>query len=66
VLKELGAKWMVKKAEYFAENPQIMVNGFIQAGIAGALDGQRDEQEERDSEYETESDFDMVEITDED
>ena len=42
------------------------MNGFIRAGIAGALDGQRDEQEERDSEYETESDFDVVEITDED
>jgi len=66
VLKELGAKWMVEMAEYFAENPQIIVNGFIRAGIAGALDGQRDEQEERDSEYETESDFDVVEITDED
>ena len=39
VLKELGAKWMVGMAEYFAENPQIIVNGFVKAGIAGALDG---------------------------
>ena len=57
---------MVEMADYFAENSQIIVNGFIRAGIAGALDSQRDEQEERDSEYETESDFDVVEITDED
>jgi len=66
VLKELGAKWMVEMAEYFAENSQIIMNGFIRAGIAGVLDSQRDEQEERDSEYEAESDFDVVEITDED
>ena len=26
VLKELGAKWMVEKAEYFSENPQIFVS----------------------------------------
>ena len=72
VLKELGAKWMVEMAEYFADNPQIIiVNGFVRAGIAGALDGHRDEQEEQESdeEYETESDFedsDVTEITDED
>ena len=32
-------------AEYFADNPQIIVNGFVKAGIAGALDGHVDEQE---------------------
>jgi len=53
-------------AEYSAENPQIIVHGFIWAGITGALDDQRDEQEESDSECKTESDFDVVEITDED
>ena len=42
------------------------MNGFIRAGIAGALDGQRDKQEERDSEFKTESDFGVVDITDED
>ena len=71
VLKELGAKWMVEMAEYFAENPQITVNGFVRTGIAGALDAHQDEQEEQESdeEYKTESDFedsDMIEITDED
>ena len=39
-LKELGAKWMVELADYFGENPQIVVNGFVKAGIVQALDGQ--------------------------
>ena len=31
VLKELGAQWMVEMADYFMENPQIIVNGFVRA-----------------------------------
>jgi hypothetical protein len=71
VLKELGAKWMVEMAEYFADNPQIVVNGFMRTGIVGALDGHQDEQEGQESEEnKTESDFDCtsgdaIEITDE-
>ena len=37
ILKELGAKWLVEIAEHFADNPQIIVNGFIRSGITGAL-----------------------------
>ena len=44
VLKELGAKWLVQMAEYFTDNPQIIVNGFVKAGITAALDGQEDQQ----------------------
>ncbi len=52
-------------ADYFAENPQIIVNGFVRAGITGALDGIRDEQEEQsDTDCETESDFDVIEAED--
>ena len=29
ILKELGAKWLVEITECFADNPQIIVNGFI-------------------------------------
>ena len=52
---------MVEMSEYFAANPQIIVNGFVKAGIAGALDRKEasDEQEEENSE--TESDFDEME-----
>ena len=39
VLKELGARWIVEMAAYFGENPQIIVNGFVKAGITEALDG---------------------------
>lgn len=38
MLKELGAKWLIDVADYFAQNPQIVVNGFIRAGITSAYD----------------------------
>ena len=38
-VKEQGVKWLVEWAEYMADNPQIIVNGFIKAGISAALDG---------------------------
>lgn len=28
VLKEIGAKWMVKMAEHISDNPQFITNGF--------------------------------------
>lgn len=63
LMKELGAKWMVEMADYFAQNPQIIVNGFVRAGIAGALDGHVDKEtaseEDRDSDSE-ESDCDEI------
>ena len=63
LMKELGAKWMVEMADYFTQNPQIIVNGFVRAGIAGALDGyvdkETDSEEDRDSDSE-ESDFDEL------
>ena len=40
---------MVEMAQYFTDNPQIIVNGFIKAGIAGALDGHMDIQDEPES-----------------
>ena len=46
MMKELGAKWMVEMAQYFADNPQIIVNGFIKAGIIGALGSDMDIQDE--------------------
>ena len=46
MMKELGAKWMVEMAQYFADNPQIIVNGFIKAGIIGALGSHMDIQDE--------------------
>ena len=46
MLKELGAKWMVEMATYFGEIPQIVVNGFVKAGIAGAFDGYTDSRPE--------------------
>ena len=57
MLKELGAKWLVQMSEYFADNPQIIANGFIRAGIASALDHASSELEDLQDEDGTESDF---------
>ena len=39
VVKELSARWLVEMAEYIANNPQFVVNGFQRPGIASTLDG---------------------------
>ena len=39
VMKEIGSKWLVDAADYISNNPHIIVNGFIHAGISSALDG---------------------------
>ena len=33
VLKEVEVKWMVEMAEYISNNPQFIVNGFVQLRI---------------------------------
>ena len=57
MLKELGAKWPVGIADYFADNPQIIVNGLIRAGIASTLDCVSSEPEDLQDEDDTENDF---------
>ncbi len=37
ILRDLGAKWLVEMAQYFEDNPQIIVNGFCRSGITDAL-----------------------------
>ena len=39
-MKEIGAKWFVDMANYIGNNPQIIVNDFIHARIAKALNGE--------------------------
>ena len=66
-LKELGVKWMVEVTDYFGENPQTAINGFIKAGIVQALEDQGSQDSGGDSgtqletdseEYESDSDDD--------
>jgi len=45
VMKEAGAKWLEEMFEYISDNPQFIVNGFIRAGITGALDGKSTDNE---------------------
>lgn len=74
LMKELGAKWLVEVAQHFSENPQIIVNGFIKAGIAGALDdledrasgeeGLSESDNENDGAYDSdEDDDDIIDLT---
>ena len=66
ILKELMAKWLVKMAEYLADNPHFIVNGFRKSGIPGALDGldeqnqideiESDEYSDSDEEYDEDGD----------
>lgn len=65
-------------AQHFREHPQIIVNGFIKAGIAGAVDGHDDsaseEEEQNESDVENDCAFessddvngDIVNLTGED
>ena len=69
VLKEVGAQWLVEMAKYFEENPQLIVNGFIRAGITGALDGadgSTSESDPEESEKSEDSDGESDEESDED
>lgn len=59
--KELMAKSLVQ-IRFFAENPRIIVNGFIKAGTTSTLDGEWDNTEEDEEETrqgsDAEDDFD--------
>ena len=65
-MKEMGAKWLVDMASYISDNPQLVVNGFIHSGIAGALDGwEGDEMDglgSDEQELNSEDEFDECEI----
>ena len=39
VMKELSAKWLVGMFDYIQENPNLVMNGFVHAGISTAFDG---------------------------
>ena len=64
VIKKLGGKRMVQMAEYFADNSQIIVNGFVQSGLTGVQDGQSNEHDEQsDINSGTENDFYVIEFS---
>lgn len=65
IMKELGAKWLVEMADYIAENPQFIVNGFIRSGITPALD-RRGLEESSDSQSDESNDYDDEDFSDED
>ena len=61
-LKKVGAKWLVGMADHIRSNPQIIVNGFVRAGITRALDGLEDkESSDKDEDIEYDSDSDDLE-----
>ena len=42
--------WMIELSEYLVGNPQIIVNGFVKAGITAALDRKQTEDTDEDTE----------------
>ena len=44
----------MQMAEYFADNPQLIVNGFVQAGIIHALNDNSELESQRDPDSDTE------------
>ena len=61
VLKEVGAQWLVDMAQYFSNNPDIVVSGFFRAGITGALSSELQEVQEQgvNSEQESVSEYEF-------
>ena len=57
-MKSIGGQWLVRLVEYLSENPNIIVNGFIAAGIPQSLDKGKPVIDDEDlvSENETEQD----------
>ena len=37
-MRSIGGQWLVQMFKYIQDNPQIIVNGFIKAGIPQAID----------------------------
>ena len=38
LMKPLGAQWIISLCDYLSSHPDIIVNGFKQAGISGILE----------------------------
>ena len=36
-MKHFGAKWLVKLFEHISNNPHLLVNGFVSAGITNSI-----------------------------
>ena len=72
MMKEAVAGWLVEMFEYFQENPQIIVNGFLRTGICKALDSNNgsgddytDASDGDDAESEFDDEIEDAEIADE-
>ena len=58
-IEELDAKWLTEMAEFIANDPSKMVNGFIQEGIIEALYTKLDDGSETDEQGEEYSSDDI-------
>ena len=53
-LKELRANWLVEAANYMDENPQMIVSGFVKAGISPFLSADEDDTSDMEASNENE------------
>jgi len=56
-MKHIGAQWLVRLFEHVSNNPHLVVNGFIAAGITGAFDDAHGESDIEEYEYSTEEEM---------
>ena len=56
-LKSVSTEWFIKMAEYITDNPQLIVNGFVRAGICRVLDGVTSDEELDDILQDMDSDY---------
>ena len=61
ILKELGAGWLVEMGTYISQNPQLIVNKLVKAGISAALDETKESDRTKESNRTEESDEDGTE-----
>uniref|UniRef100_A0A1X7UCF7 Uncharacterized protein n=1 Tax=Amphimedon queenslandica TaxID=400682 RepID=A0A1X7UCF7_AMPQE len=52
-MKEFSAHWLVLAADYISQNPSLLVNGFMKAGITEGIDDVECDDEDKQDEEET-------------
>ena len=64
-MKELSGNWLVEAVDYISDNPSILVNGFIKAGISGSIsDSNGTDEDEEENEMTDEYSSDEYSETD--
>ena len=64
VMKHIGAKWLDEMHSYIKDNPQLIVNGFLKAGVPQAIDSFYEEESDEPEDCDDEADFEVTDNED--